>query len=134
MARWLGPELLWALAYALAWLLTRLNPSGSDSGNLWMERLSAWLFPALAVPATFVLLFVLWPPAPEQRFSLWLRLWLATCIGLNACLFRLAGAIDHHDSRNAGTWGFVVYGAMAGTLLFALLSAIAWGSWRAGAR
>lgn len=118
--RWLsGPELCWLALYGLTVGLTRLNVPPSDAGNLWMERLGMWLLPLIGVPLASACAF-----GPGQagasRARMWARLMLATLMGLNACLIRVAEAIDYHDTRNAGVLGVWMMGFIMGLLALAV--------------
>ena len=106
----LGPELLWGVFFLLAsWLAGRNSPP-TPASNAFLER-ACWLGALLATALTFTVFLI---PAPGAR-SGWLlaRVVLATIVGVNLCLFKLAGAIDYGDSRNSGTWGFWMYGLLA---------------------
>ncbi len=118
MAWLLGPELFWALAYGITVVLARCNQPATELGNAWLERL-AWLLPLLAVPAAFLWSYGLQVPG-QSRGWLAARLTLATLVGLNVCLFHIAGSIDYRDSRNAGLLGVWIIGLLAGLAAFAV--------------
>jgi len=125
----LGPELFWLLACGATLLLCRLNLPPSETGNAWLERL-AWMLPLAAIPAAFLWSFGLM--APEQSRA-WMsaRLVFATLVGLNLCLFRIAGSIDYKDSRNSGLLGVWVYGVLAGLAAFAVCAmAVGYLAWK----
>jgi hypothetical protein len=119
----LGPELYWVAWYGLTVAVARLNVPPSEAGNAWLERIGMWLLPLVSVPLSFWLLFGLMSPS-QSRGWLWARLALATFVGLNACLFHLADAIDYQDSRNSGVLGVWMMGLIVGSLLFVIASGV----------
>lgn len=130
MPRLAGPELFWLSVYALAWLVASANSPATAAGNAWLERLTTWLLPLVAVVGAFWFVFGPRPGTGSRRFA-WVRLVIATLIGLNACLFALIDAIDYGDSRNAGVLGFWMYGVMVGMVVFLAMSvALRFGLWR----
>jgi len=127
--RWLiGPELFWLLTYGVTVGLTRLNLPPTATGNAWLERL-AWILPLAAIPAGFLWSFGLIAPG-QSRGWLAARLTLATLVGVNVCLFQIAGAVDYRDSRNSGVLGVWAIGVVAALAAFVgsavVLAVIVW--------
>ncbi|MCC2657491.1 MAG: hypothetical protein K0Q76_2599 [Panacagrimonas sp.] len=74
-----------------------------------------WMFPLVAVPLSFWLVFAVLPTHGQGRLVLWTRLWFASLIGLNAAMMPIFGTIDYHDSRNSGSANDIFIGALFGT-------------------
>lgn len=108
-----SPELLWLLFYVLAAKLAGRNLPPTDAGNTFLER-ACPVGAVLTVGLTFSLFLV---PGVHRGWLL-ARVALAVLLGLNACLFKLAGAINYNDTRNSGTYGFWLYGLLASGLVF----------------
>ena len=124
MNRWLswllGPELVWVLVYGVcAWFAARNHPP-TEAGSQFIEKL-AWIIPLIAIPVSFSVYAVPGPPR-------WLggRLFLATVIGLNVCLFKLIEGIDYQDSRNSGVLGVWVIGLLAGMVAYGASAITRW--------
>jgi hypothetical protein len=82
-----------------------------------MGRIGLWMFPLVAVPLSFWLVFAVLPTHGQGRLVLWTRLWFASLIGLNAAMMPIFGTIDYHDSRNPGSANDIFIGALFGTLV-----------------
>ncbi|MGQ0620913.1 MAG: hypothetical protein ACT4QA_13485 [Panacagrimonas sp.] len=127
--RWLmGPEAYWAAMGALCWLAGRINLAAGARGDPLLIQLGCWLLPLLTVPLSFWLLFAALPLGDQSRLALWLRLLLASFVGLNVALLVLIEAIVGIREGALGVW---MYGLMVGIALFiACSAALAWVSWR----
>jgi hypothetical protein len=120
----LGPELIWAIVYALTALLVSRNNPPTLAGNQRLE-LIGWFLPVVSTLLAFTPLW--W--APGNRWLWLLRIVVVGCIAIVVVVALLCGGIDYKDSRNSGVGtAFVMFvmlgymvlwgGALVATILF----------------
>ncbi len=112
----LGPELYWLVVYLASKLLVA-NITRGDPAGIRILAAASWILPLLTVPLAFAI-FYWFLPLPSARGWLTARMLLAAIIGLNAALIAIADAIDFGDSRNSGTYGYWMMGAILGGALW----------------